>query len=39
MFAMKVCDDVKIVGHLPMAISGPTKYLLDRGGKVQRNSQ
>ena len=31
MFAMKVCDDVKIVGHLPMAISRPTKYLLDRG--------
>ena len=31
MFAMKVCDYVKIVGHLPMVISRPTKYLLDRG--------
>ena len=31
MFAIKVCDDVKIVGHLPMEISRPTKYLLDRG--------
>ena len=31
MFAVKVCDDVKIVGHLPIDISRPTKYLLDRG--------
>ena len=31
MLAIKVCDDVKIVGHLPMEISRPTKYLLDRG--------
>ena len=31
MFAVKVCDDVKIVGHLPIEISRPTKYLFDRG--------
>ena len=31
MFAIKVCDDVKIVGHLPMEISRSAKYLLDRG--------
>ena len=31
MFAIKVCDGVKIVGHLAMEISIPTKYLLDRG--------
>ena len=31
MFAIKLCDDVRIVGHLPMEISIPTKYLLDRG--------
>ena len=31
MFAIKVCDDVKVAGHLPMEISRPTKYLLDRG--------
>ena len=31
MFAIKVCDDVKIVGHLPIDISRPTMYLLDRG--------
>ena len=31
MFAIKVCHDVKIVGHLPMEISRSAKYLLDRG--------
>ena len=31
MFAIKVCDDVKIEGHLPMEISRLTKHLLDRG--------
>ena len=31
MFAIKVCDDVKIVRHLPMEIPRLTKYLLDRG--------
>ena len=31
MFAIKVCDYVKIVGHLPMEISRSAKYLLDRG--------
>ena len=31
MFAIKVCDDVKIVGHLPMEISRSAKYLLGRG--------
>ena len=31
MFAIKVCDDVKIVGYLPMEISRPTEYLLERG--------
>ena len=31
MFAIKVCDDVKIVGHLRVEISRPTMYLLDRG--------
>ena len=29
-FAIKTCQkDGKIVGHLPMEISRPTKYLLD----------
>ena len=31
MFVIKVCDDVKIVGHLSIEISRPKKYLLDRG--------
>ena len=31
MFGIKICDDVKIVGHLPMEISRSAKYLLDRG--------
>ena len=31
MFAITVCDNVKIVGHLSMEISRPTKYLLDIG--------
>ena len=31
MFPIKVCDDVKIVGHIPLEISRPTKYLFDRG--------
>ena len=31
MFAIKLCDNVRIVGHLPMDTSRPTKYLLDRG--------
>ena len=31
MFAIRVCDDVKIVGHLPMKIPRPTKCLLDSG--------
>ena len=31
MFAIKVCDDVKIVRHLPMEIPRLTKHLLDRG--------
>ena len=31
MFAIKVCDGVKIVGYLPMEISRPTEYLLERG--------
>ena len=30
MFAIKLCDNVRIVGHFPMDISRPTKYLLDR---------
>ena len=31
MFAINVCDDVKIVGHLSVEMSRPTKYFLDRG--------
>ena len=31
MFPIKVCDDVKIVGHIPLEISRSTKYLFDRG--------
>ena len=31
MFAIRVCDDVKIVGHLQMKIPRPTKCLLDSG--------
>ena len=31
MFQIKVCDDVKIGGHLPMEISRSAKYLLGRG--------
>ena len=31
MFVIKVCDDVKIIGHLSIEISRPKKYLLDRG--------
>ena len=31
MFPIKVCDDVKIVGHILLEISRPTKYLSDRG--------
>ena len=34
-FAIKTCQkDGKIVGHLPMEISRPTKYLLDRGARI-----
>ena len=31
LFAITVCDNVKIVGHLSLEISRPTKYLLDIG--------
>ena len=31
MFVIKVCDDVKIVGHLSIEISRPKTCLLDRG--------
>ena len=36
MIATKTCrlESGKIVGHLPREISRPTKFLLDRGGKV-----
>ena len=34
-FAIKTCQkDGKIVGHLLMEISRPTKYLLDRGARI-----
>ena len=34
-FAIKTCQkDGKIVGHLPMEISRPTKYLLERGARI-----
>ena len=34
-FAIKTCKvDGRIVGHLPMEISRPTKYLLDRGARI-----
>ena len=34
-FAIKTCQkDGKIVGHLPMEISGPTKYLLDQEARI-----
>ena len=32
MFAIKIRDGHKTVGHLPMEISRPTKYLMDMGG-------
>ena len=34
--AIKTCQkaDGKVVGHPPMEISGPTKYLLDRGAQI-----
>ena len=34
MFAIKVCLNDNIVGHLPREISRPTKFLLDRGAQV-----
>lgn len=34
MFAIKVCLDKNIVGHLPREISRPTKFLLDRGAQI-----
>ena len=34
-FAIKTCqNDGKIVGHLPMEISRPTKYLIDQGARI-----
>ena len=33
MFAIKVCEGTKIVGHLPMEISRASKFLMDRGAK------
>ena len=34
-FTIKTCKkDGMIVGHLPMEISHPTKYLLDRGARI-----
>ena len=34
-FAIKTCQkDGKIVGHLPMETSQPTKYLLDQGARI-----
>ena len=35
-FAIKTYQkaDGKVVGHLPMEISRPTKYLLDRGARI-----
>ena len=33
MFAIKVCEGTKIVGHLPMQISRASKFLMDRGAK------
>ena len=34
MFAIKVCLDNSIVGHLPREISRATKFLLDRGALI-----
>ena len=36
MFPIKTCrlEGGQIVGHLPIEISRPTKFLLDRGAKV-----
>ena len=31
MFAIKVCEGTKIVGHLPIEISGASKCLMDSG--------
>ena len=31
LFAMKICEDTNIVGHLPIEISRVSKYLMDRG--------
>ena len=31
LFAMKICEDTNIVGHLPIEISRASKYLMDRG--------
>ena len=34
MFAVKVCLDEKIVGHILREISRPTKFILDRGAQI-----
>ena len=31
LFAMKICEDTNVVGHLPIEISRAMKYLMDRG--------
>ena len=31
LFAMKICEDANVVGHLPIEISRALKYLMDRG--------
>ena len=40
LFAMKICEDTDIVGHLPIEISRASKYLMDRSAsfKVQLTS-
>ena len=34
MFAIKMCLNDNIVGHLPIEIARPTKFLLDRSAQV-----
>ena len=33
-FAIKMCQRNGKIGHLPMEISRPTKYLLNRGARI-----